>query len=234
MSLDLLGLGLIWYVVLLFTTVLHEGAHAFVARRLGDPTAYHEGHATLDPRPHLRRSPVGMVVVPLLSFFLNRGAWMIGWASVPYDPMWADRRPRRAALMSLAGPSANLLLAAAAFACLKGGLGAGLLERPPKGGFDLAHLAVSVSGAAWADALAVVLSVVFSLNVILGIFNLLPVPPLDGSGVPPLFLDEHTARRYHRFMWHPGFQMGGLLVAWVLFGRIWAPIFGGLLALLYG
>ena len=101
--------GLLWYVAFLFSTTLHEASHAFAAFRLGDRTAYEGGQLTLDPIPHIRREPFGTVVVPILSFLL--GGWMIGWASVPYDPQWAYDNPRSAAKMSAAGPAANLLLA---------------------------------------------------------------------------------------------------------------------------
>lgn len=92
----------IWYLVFVFSTTCHEAAHAFVAHRGGDPTAYAGGHVTLDPLPHIRRSPFGMVIVPIVSFLIDH--WMIGWASVPVNPTWARAHPRRSALMALAGP----------------------------------------------------------------------------------------------------------------------------------
>ena len=109
--------GTIWYFVFLFSTIFHEASHAFVSHKLGDQTAYEEGQVTLDPRPHIRREPFGMVVVPIFSYIM--GGWMIGWASAPYDILWAINYPRRAALMSLAGPLSNLVLA----------VGAGLMIR---------------------------------------------------------------------------------------------------------
>ena len=105
MSVDLVS-GLQWYLVFLYSTTLHEAAHAWAALKLGDDTAYQGGQVTLDPTPHIRREPIGMVVVPLLSFLF--GGWMIGWASTPYDPDWAMRYPRRSAWMSLAGPALTL------------------------------------------------------------------------------------------------------------------------------
>ena len=92
----LVALGLAWYAAFLFSTCCHEAAHAWAALRLGDPTAYLGGQVSLDPRPHIVREPIGTVVVPLLTFVLTR-QWMMGWASAPYDPAWADRHPRRAA-----------------------------------------------------------------------------------------------------------------------------------------
>jgi hypothetical protein len=74
--------------------------------------ATHHGLNTLNPVPHIQRSPIGMVIVPLLSFVssMASGGWMIGWASTPYDPYWAQAYPKQAALKTLAGPAANLVL----------------------------------------------------------------------------------------------------------------------------
>ena len=108
-----------WLPAFLFSTTVHEAAHAWAALRLGDPTAYLAGQVSLSPWPHVRRSPIGMLVVPVITS-LTQG-WTMGWASAPYDAAWADRHPRRAALMALAGPLGNLLLAAVAFALLRAG-----------------------------------------------------------------------------------------------------------------
>ena len=118
-----LGTGLIWFVAFLLSTTVHEAMHAWVAWRGGDPTAYHGGQVSLSPVPHIRREPIGMLVVPLLTA-LTQG-WAMGWASAPYDPNWAARHPRRAAIMAAAGPAGNFLLALGAFALLKAGLIAG-------------------------------------------------------------------------------------------------------------
>src|SRR5262249_35271293 len=117
-----------WLPVFLFSTTVHEAAHAWAALRLGDPTAYLAGQVSLSPWPHVRRSPIGMLVVPLITS-LTQG-WTMGWASAPYDPVWADRHPRRAALMALAGPLGNFAIAAAAFALLRAGLAFGVFEAP--------------------------------------------------------------------------------------------------------
>ena len=110
----------LWYVAFLLAVTCHEAAHAWVAWLGGDPTAYVGGQVTLNPLPHIRREPFGTVLAPLLSYILI--GWTMGWASAPYDPHWEDRHPRRAAVMALAGPLANLVLAALAFAVLKTGL----------------------------------------------------------------------------------------------------------------
>jgi len=83
-----LGDGLMWYAVFLFSTVCHEAAHAWSASKLGDDTAKQGGQVSLNPVPHIRREPFGMVLVPLLSWFM--GGWLIGWASAPITPSGHD------------------------------------------------------------------------------------------------------------------------------------------------
>ena len=225
---DLLLLGLAWFVVFLFSTTLHEAAHAFVALRLGDPTAYHGGQVTLNPVPHVRREPFGMVLVPLVSFFL--GGWMFGWASAPYDPQWALRHPRRAAWMALGGPVANLLLVVLAGLLIRLGVRAGYFQAPDVIHFSQVTAPGDLPGAA---GLATVLSVLFTLNLVLFVFNLLPLPPLDGSGVLQLLMSDELARRYQVFVRQPMLSWMGILVAWRLFGPVFRPIHGLALGLLY-
>src|SRR5271165_3060275 len=117
---DLL-IGFISYVVFLFSTTCHEAAHALVAKLGGDNTAALGGQVSLNPIPHIRRSPWGMVAFPLLSFFLLGGS-MIGFASAPYDPNWERRHPRRSAWMALAGPAANFILMLLAVLALRVGM----------------------------------------------------------------------------------------------------------------
>ena len=117
-----------FYVVFVLSTVLHEAAHAWAALRLGDDTAQRAGQVSLDPIPHITREPIGMVLLPILTLaFIG---WPLGFASAPYDPIWADRYPRRAGWMALAGPAANLLLFLLAAAGLRWGLAAGLFQAP--------------------------------------------------------------------------------------------------------
>jgi Zn-dependent protease len=204
---DHLMLGVMWYLIFLFSTTLHEAAHAWAALRLGDPTAYEGGQVSLDPLPHVR---------------------MIGWASAPYDPEWAERHPRRAAWMALAGPAANLLLVLVAAIAIRGGLWAGLFTPP-----DRLRMSVVTLGAApgLLDCLARTVSLLFSLNLVLFVFNLIPMPPLDGSGALPLVMSEETARGYQALAGRLG--MMGILVAWQVFDPIFRPIFLGSVGLLY-
>ena len=161
--------GILFYVVFLFSITLHEAAHAWAAKLGGDLTAYHGGQVSLDPMPHIRREPFGMVILPLLSAVTT--GWPFGFASAPYDPEWARKHPKRAALMALAGPGANLLLVLIAAALLRIGALAGVFYAP--GSVSFGHLAGSDAGGLW-PTLGTVLSAFFSLNLVLGAFNLLP------------------------------------------------------------
>lgn len=224
-----IALGLVWYVAFLFSTTLHEAAHAWVALRLGDPTAYHGGQVSLNPVPHVRREPFGMVVVPILVFALS--GWMLGWASAPYDPAWADRHPKRSGLMALAGPAANLLLLALSAIAIRAGIAAGAFS-PDPGLERLDQIVQPAAAGGWESAAAFV-SILFMLNLILFLFNLFPLPPLDGSGALPLVMSDRLAIRYREALRHPGISMAGLLLAWFLFGKVFWPIAGIALLLLF-
>src|ERR1700747_2477634 len=126
---DLIVIGFIWYIVFLFSTTCHEASHALVAKIGGDETAALGGQITLNPIPHIRREPFGMVVVPLLAFLLSRQ--IIGWASAPFNPEWERRYPRRSAWMALAGPAANFTLMLLAVAALRGGMMLQLFHSDP-------------------------------------------------------------------------------------------------------
>jgi Zn-dependent protease len=225
MEMSIVALGLLWYFAFLFSTTLHEAGHAWAALRLGDPTAYHGGQVSLNPIPHLRREPFGMLIVPVLIYALTGSSgnrWMVGWASAPYDPQWADRYPRRAALMALAGPAANLLLVALSALAIRVGIAAGVFSSVPR--LDqLDQLVQSGAGAGW-EAVSAFVSIVFMLNLILFLFNLIPLPPLDGSGALPLVMTERLAVAHRQALRHPGIAMAGLLLAWWLFPFVLWPL----------
>jgi Zn-dependent protease len=155
---------LILVPVLLFSIVLHEVAHAWVARREGDPTAERLGRITLNPIPHL--DPVGSFIVPALLIAMP-GSFIFGWAKpVPVNP--ANFRDRRGGdiRVSLAGIAVNLLLAVG-FALL-------LVPLAAAGGPEAGGAVEVLTLAAFYGVL---------INLILAVFNLIPVPPLDGSHV---------------------------------------------------
>lgn len=213
--------GLLWYLVFLFSTVFHEASHAFVAWRLGDSTAYRGGQVTLDPIPHIRREPVGLVVLPLLSMLL--AGFMIGGASAPYNVFWARMYPKRAALMSLAGPLANLILVFLSMLLIWLGCTLQIFTLPFTN-YKMFHVIQAVPGS-YFSILAAILSIMFSLNIILFFFNLLPLPPMDGSGIIPAFLGRREASQYMDWVQQPTVQFIGLILAWHLFPPLLDPVY---------
>jgi Zn-dependent protease len=227
---ELLALGVIWYIVFLFSTVCHEGAHALAAKLGGDPTAALGGQVSLNPLPHIRREPFGTVLVPLLSFVLNRGSWMIGWASAPYDPVWAASYPRRAAWMALAGPAANFTLMFLAAIAIRIGVALGHFRPPETATFTRITEATDPETMGFT---ATLLSIFFLLNLVLGTFNLIPVPPLDGNSAITLLMNERAALRFLDWTQTSGYAMAGLILAWVVYGRLFRYVFPVALNLLY-
>ena len=199
---DLLATGFIWYVVFLFSTTCHEAAHALVAKIGGDETAFLGGQVTLNPVPHIQREHWGMVIIPILMLVFTHS--VIGWASAPYDPHWERRHPHRAAWMALAGPATNYTLMVIAAILFRVGRHQGWLHQSP-----------------FAESLILAL---FSLNLLLGTFNLLPVPPLDGSTAIMLFMGETRAQRYLDWLRGNSYGVLGLVVALFAFQYVYAPI----------
>jgi Zn-dependent protease len=227
----------LWYVVFLLSVTCHEAAHAFAAYRGGDSTAYLGGQVSLNPVPHVRRELFGTVIVPLLSYFLYGAGgglrWMIGWASAPYDPYWEDRHPKRAALMAAAGPLANLALALIAFIVLKAGLMTGVWQPFISQHYELDHLVAAVGQqGGLLEGLGRFCSVLLSLNLLLFLFNLIPLPPMDGSAVLGGLFEPARGLR-ERVRRSPMFGLIGLLLAWQIFPYVFWPIYEPVLRLLY-
>ncbi len=196
----------IWYVAFLFSTTCHEASHALAAKLQGDETAARGGQVTLNPLPHIQREPWGMVVFPILTVLISHGSSLLGWASAPFDPEWEWRHPRKSALMAMAGPAANFTLMFLAVIGIQVG------RR-----FEWFH------GEGGAFGFKVLL-VMFLLNLLLGLFNLVPVPPLDGSSAIMVFMKDSTARRYLDWLRGGSFGFMGLVVAALIFQKIYPPI----------
>jgi len=226
---DLLVLGFIEYIVFLFSTTCHEAAHSLIAKIGGDTTAAEGGQVSLNPLPHIRREVFGMVIMPLLGILTQTG--LIGWASAPYDPTWSREHPKRAAWMSLAGPAANFSLALLAAIAMRIGLAGGVFV-PVEPSYT-AIVATPQPGGVL-EGVAVVLSICFSLNLLLGCFNLLPFPPLDGYGVLGLFTTRNGAVWLQDFRLRIGaFSLIGLILGWRLIDAVYGPVFVAGLRVLY-
>ena len=231
-SLPNAGEFVVWFVVFLFTLTVHETCHALVAWLGGDSTAYHGGQVSLNPWPHIRREPVGTVVVPLLTFFTS--GWMMGWASTPFDPAWGARHPRRLAAMSAAGPAGNLLLAAVSFTALRILLARGVFVPPQRINFSqLVEPAAGTPAGSVLYAVALFLSVALNLNVLLFLFNLLPLPPLDGSGIVQGLMPGLLGGLIESLRRNAMMSLIGLMIAWQVFDVVYQPAFGLLLRLLH-
>lgn len=216
----------VWFTATLLSLTVHEASHAWIGGRGGDRTAADQ--VTLDPTPHVAREPFGMIAVPILSFLLNGGSWMIGFASAPYDPHWAQRFRKEAALMALAGPVSNFALALLAAGVIHAGIAWGSWE-PAFGGLD----EVVASAGGERSALTTFVSVLFSVNILLGLFNLIPLAPLDGHAVVPLFLNEKWSRKWLRLFEDRGASFVGLAIAWVIFARLAGPVYQVSVSALY-
>ncbi len=170
--------------ILLFSVIIHEIAHGWVALKLGDPTARMMGRLTLNPVPHI--DLVGSILVPLFSL-LAAGSVFIAWAKpVPVNPANFSHDRRDDVLVSIAGPVSNILLA---IGCSVAVIITGRLINS------------TVASPAITDALEFLFTMFrggIVLNVVLAIFNIIPIPPLDGSHVLASLLPEDLAHRYSR------------------------------------
>jgi Zn-dependent protease len=220
--------GILWYIVFLFSTTLHEASHAFTAMKMGDLTAYESGQVSLSPIPHVKREPLGTVVIPVISFLI--GGWMIGWASAPYDPEWAYKHPKKSAAMAAAGPISNFILVILSALLIHIGIYFGIFYAPET---ITTGSVVEAVNPGFFESAAKILSIMFSLNLILLFFNLIPVPPLDGSGIIPMFLSEETGRKYMKVVSNSAFALIGILIAWKLFDLVYFNIHTVFINLLY-
>lgn len=178
--------------VLIFSVVLHEVAHGYMANYLGDPTARLQGRLTLNPVSHI--DPVGSIFLPLL-LKLTGSPLLIGWAKpVPYNPYnlrgaWGE------ALVAFAGPGTNILLAL------------------------IFGLSIRFFGSMMDTSLLAAFAVITFINILLALFNLIPLPPLDGSKALSALLPGGFGRMYAEF--RGAFErvgiLGGLLLIMAVF-----------------
>jgi Zn-dependent protease len=193
----------VWVIPVLFAITVHEVAHGWVARRLGDPTAFMLGRLTLNPIKHI--DPVGTVLVPLALLML--GGFVFGWAK-PVPVTWENlRHPKRdMALVAAAGPGANLVMALLWALAMKLGM---LLE----GSVDAVAIPLIYMGFAG-----------ITINLVLMVLNLLPLPPLDGGRVVAGLLPGRLSWQFGRLEPYGLIILLGLLFMGWLGHLLWPPV----------
>jgi len=202
---EVLAQGITYYVVLLFSLSVHESAHAWMALQMGDDTAARQGRITLNPLPHI--DPIGTVMVPLLQVLWG-GVPLLAWAKpTPVAGQNLRKLARGHVLVAGAGPVSNLLLALV---------------------FTLALFLTVRAGATEIEALIELLRTGVFMNVLLAIFNLVPLPPLDGSWVASWGLPRPLGERYDRVVEPYGQWILLALFATGLLGRAMSPFIRGL------
>lgn len=193
-------------IILIMSVIVHEVSHGYAALALGDPTAKYENRLTLNPLSHL--DPIGSVLVPLLGYFA--GGFIIGWAKpVPFNPYNLRNQKWGEAIVALAGPFANLCLA----------IIFGLTLRFLAGSSFLNPQFLGLAG-----------YVVF-INLALAVFNLMPIPPLDGSKI----LFALLPYKWHRV--RESWEKYGLVLVLIFVFFVWqiiSPIIGHLFNFLVG
>jgi Zn-dependent protease len=196
-----------WLLVLGISVILHEVAHGYMANWLGDPTARIRGRLTLNPLVHI--DPMGTFILPLF-LYLTGSAFLVGYAKpVPYNP-FNIKYKNGEALVAFAGPATNILLAL------------------------IFGLSIRFFGNDMSQSLLQAFTVIASLNLFLSVFNLLPVPPLDGSKVLSALLPGEFRRGYDSL--RHGFErlgfIGSTLILLVIF-YFFSSLFAGFVAQLF-
>jgi Zn-dependent protease len=192
-------------IVLLFSVIVHEVAHGYVALLNGDPTAKMLGRITMNPAPHI--DPIGTVILPLLLLMTHAGI-LFGWAKpVPVNPLNYRNYRWGEFAVSAAGPVSNLVLAVLFSVVVRSGLNnPGLMQ--------MAFFGVSI-------------------NIFLALFNLIPIPPLDGSHILALVLPRELARLYD-YLQPVGFILILILFYTGIMGIIIMPLYRQIAILLLG
>ncbi len=200
-----LALGLTTYVVLLFSLSVHESAHGWMAHKLGDDTALRDGRVSLNPLVHI--DPIGTLLIPMLQIFT--GLPFIGWAKpTPYDPsnFRRDVTMRQGhMLVAGAGPVSNLLLAVLFTAAFFVIVRTGIIQEAR-------------------NPVVVMVGLGIQMNVVLALFNLVPIPPLDGSKVASYGLPGSLGERYDRVVEPYGYMILLVLFMTGILGRVIGPV----------
>ncbi len=201
-------LGVFGIIIFIFSVVIHEVAHGAMAERMGDPTARLAGRITLNPIRHL--DPIGSVLLPVLLVITN-SPFLIGWAKpVPVNPLNFHDKKYGEAKVAMAGPLVNITMAIV---------------------FGLLLRFIPLAGSSFAQNIASIFGYIVWINLLLAIFNLIPIPPLDGSHILFTFLPR-SANNLKIFLARYGFF---LLIFFVFFlFPFIIPIINALFSLIVG
>lgn len=207
-----IGNFIVWFPVFLFSLTFHEAAHAWTSEKFGDPTSRYLGRVSLNPMVHL--DWFGTVIFPIIGFIY--GAGLFGWAKpVPVNPLLWREKIKANIAVSAAGPFSNFLLCALCIGLMKLFIGMGYLEFA---GYIFVQPTETATNIAF-EFLAKLLSYGLLINLALGVFNMLPIPPLDGSHILSslLTLISFSASEAYEQIRPYGFLL--------LFGMLWIGVF---------
>lgn len=201
-AITMTALGIFSIIVLIFSVVVHEVSHGYMAYRFGDLTAKYAGRLTFNPIKHI--DPLGSIILPFLMSLLP-GGLILGWAKpVPINPYNFTRRKLGEFATAFAGPLSNILIA------------------------GIFIVLIRMSGSMGMTPIFVQLClVVVMINAVLAFFNLIPIPPLDGYRIASLLLPQKTAEKFEYFS-----QRFGLLLVLFFVLFLWNPIFMLIISLL--
>ncbi len=188
-----IGQIVIWFVVFLLSLSVHECAHAWAAERSGDPTGRYLGRVTLNPIPHI--DILGTIILPLI--MITTGGWMFGWAKpVPFNPINLRERKLGEIFIAAAGPLSNILLVGIFLILAK----------------VIFRTSLGESLGTMGEPVGAMLGIGISLNIILAVFNLIPIPPLDGHHILRNLLPDSVAEVYAQIPVWVGFIALFLLI----------------------
>jgi len=216
---------IVYFAVFLFSLSFHEMAHAWTSERFGDNTGRYLGRITVNPKAHI--DPIGTIIFPLVGYF---GFMMFGWAKpVPVDPAsWRNKKMANV-LTSAAGPISNLLLALIAFVIIKVLVLKGIMVSANV--LEVVYgrkFPTLINGNPLTSLFVALLSIMLVLNITLAVFNMIPIPPLDGSHILEEMLSYEAARAYDQIR-----QFGFIILLLLMFSGALGYILNPVLNLVF-
>jgi Zn-dependent protease len=211
-----IGNIIIWFVIFLLSLTVHECAHALAAELSGDSTGRYMGRISLSPIPHI--DPIGTIVLPLMMMIYSN--WMFGWAKpVPFNPLQLRNRKMGEIFIAIAGPLSNVLLAILFFVLLKT--------------FFYSDYATPQVFGDLAEPIYKMLDIGLKLNITLAVFNMIPIPPLDGHHVLRNLLPDTLAESFAQASPMIGLVGMVLLLATGITGALIFPVIQTVQSMLY-